>query len=79
MGQRNESYVMKKNPWLKKNPMLSLWLSGANAIMGSARGHAMTSARRQSQAMMAEGTRQWLNFWSGGLAGKTRSTRKKRR
>ena len=65
-----------KNPWLKKNPMLSLWLSGANSMMGSARGHAMALARRQSQAVVAESTRQWLNFWSGGVAGTIRSTRK---
>jgi hypothetical protein len=24
-----------KNPWLKKNPLLSMWLSGANAVLGS--------------------------------------------
>ena len=26
-----------KNPWLKKNPFMSMWLSGANAITGKAR------------------------------------------
>ena len=25
------------NPWLKKNPFMSMWLSGANAAVGRAR------------------------------------------
>ena len=25
------------NPWTKKNPLLSMWLSGANAVAGKAR------------------------------------------
>jgi len=59
--------------------MLSLWLSGANAMLGSARGHAMASAHRQSQAMMAQATRQWLDMWTGGFAQKPPRTRRKRR
>ncbi len=26
-----------KNPWLKKNPFMSMWLSGANTVLNSAR------------------------------------------
>ncbi|WP_316157752.1 hypothetical protein [Cupriavidus sp. BIC8F] len=33
-----------KNPWLKKNPMLSMWLSGANGVIGAARERAMAEA-----------------------------------
>ena len=29
-----------KNPWLKKNPLMSMWLSGANAMLGVARSQA---------------------------------------
>src|ERR1700735_4746203 len=29
-----------KNPWTKKNPFMSMWLSGANKVVGSARGRA---------------------------------------
>ena len=69
-----------KNPWLTKNPMLSLWLSGANAMLGAARGHAAASAHRQAQAMMAEGARQWTNYWWGAtpvtLARKRRGKRR---
>lgn len=57
-----------KNPWTKKNPFLSMWLSGANAVMGSARGVAGAQAKRQAAAMMSEGTKQVGKFWSGSLA-----------
>ncbi len=33
------------NPWLKKNPFMSLWLSGANRVAGSMRGHAAAQAK----------------------------------
>jgi hypothetical protein len=29
-----------KNPWLKKNPILSMWLSGANVVAGLLRARA---------------------------------------
>jgi hypothetical protein len=56
-----------RNPWLKKNPLMSLWLSGANAIVGSARGRSTAEAKRQTAAIMAEGTKQMVRFWTGGL------------
>jgi hypothetical protein len=67
-----------KNPWLKKNPFLSMWLSGANAVFGAARGSATAAARRQSKALMDHGARQIVDFWTGGLASKP-TRRKKRR
>jgi hypothetical protein len=33
------------NPWLKKNPFMSMWLSGANAAAGRASGQATAQAR----------------------------------
>ena len=41
------------NPWLKKNPFLSMWLSGANAVAGSARGQMTAQINRQSKAVAA--------------------------
>jgi hypothetical protein len=38
------------NPWLKKNPCLSMWLSAANAVVGTAQGHARKSAKKQAAA-----------------------------
>src|SRR5437763_727308 len=34
------------NPWTKKNPILSLWLSGANAVAGKARSAGTAEAKR---------------------------------
>ena len=35
------------NPWLKKNPLMSMWMSGANAVMGAARSRATAEGERQ--------------------------------
>jgi hypothetical protein len=32
------------NPWFKKNPLMSMWLSAANAVAGRARGVASAKA-----------------------------------
>ena len=42
------------NPWTKKNPLMSMWLSSANKAMGSARGQATGAAKRQIAATQAE-------------------------
>ncbi len=68
-----------KNPWTKKNPFLSMWLSGANAMMGSARGVANAQAKRQAVTLMTEGTKEIGKFWSGALAAPpARKTKKPR-
>ncbi|TDG25757.1 hypothetical protein E2C05_25570 [Paracraurococcus ruber] len=36
------------NPWTKKNPLLSLWLSAANAWSGAARGGMAAAAKRET-------------------------------
>ena len=40
------------NPWTKKNPLLSLWLSAANAWAGAARGAMTAAAKRQMTARL---------------------------
>ena len=52
------------NPWLKKNPWLSLWLSGANAVLGSARVRASAEARRQAAAMTNYAINETVRFWT---------------
>ena len=52
-----------KNPWTKKNPLLSMWLSGANAVASSVRGRAIAEGKRQ----MAKGAKQATTFWSAAL------------
>jgi len=51
-----------------KNPWMSLWLSGANTMLGHARGRAAAETKRQTTHMMNETTRQVMQFWTGGWA-----------
>lgn len=58
-----------KSPWTRKNPLLSMYLSGANAVAGAARGRAAAAMRRQAKAMVTGGVRQMIDFWSDVLVG----------
>ena len=51
-----------KNPWTKKNPFMSMWLSGANAVAGAARGQATAAAKAQTNAAVTQGVSGWLGF-----------------
>ena len=57
--------VDMSNPWTKKNPLMSMWLSAANKTMGAARGQATSAAKRQIGASQAEAARQIVEFWTG--------------
>lgn len=65
------------NPWTKKNPLMSMWLSAANKAMGTARGQATSAAKRQIGAAQADAAKQIVDFWSGKSA--TAAKRKTRR
>ena len=66
------------NPWLKKNPWLSLWMSGANAVLGSARGVATAQARRQASAVTNQAISEAVRFWTGAMTlPRKKSSRKK--
>lgn len=69
------------NPWLKKNPFMSLWLSAANSAANRVRGQIAAGAKRQSQTAAAQATQEVLNFWAGALAGapKPRARRRTKR
>jgi len=56
------------NPWTKKNPFMSMWLSSANSAMGSARAQATAATKRNVASAQAEMTSQILDFWSGKAA-----------
>lgn len=56
-----------KNPWIQKNPWMSLWLSGANAMAGAARGHATAEVKRQAAVVTNEAGKQIIDFWAGAL------------
>jgi len=67
------------NPWLKKNPFLSMWLSGANAVAGSARGRIASEAKRQSTIVVSKATGDMFTMWTDATAGARAPKRKKRR
>jgi len=64
---------------MKKNPLMSMWLSGANAVLGSARSRATAQAKRQATTMMSEGARQVVRLWSGALIAAPRRKKRKTR
>ena len=69
--------VLMRNPWLKKNPLMSIWLSGANAVAGAARSRATAEGKRQAANMIAEDAKQMVRFWSGAAANPPPRRRKK--
>ena len=66
-----------RNPWTTKNPAMSMWLSAANRVAGSARGQATAAAKRHVAATQATAAKQILDFWSGKST--TPASRKKTR
>jgi hypothetical protein len=73
-----ERKIAMKNPWMKKNPFLSMWLSGTNAVAGSIRGRATAAAKREARAAMSKGMKQATDFWTDALMPGTRKKRKRR-
>lgn len=55
------------HPFLKKNPFMSLWLSGANAIAGKVRARASAQTGRQAAATVAAATQAMVDLWAGAL------------
>lgn len=63
-------------PWLKKNPWMSLWMSAAHRAAGTVRGLAAgtvrglaaAQAQRQLQAAMTEATQGSIKLWSAASA-----------
>jgi hypothetical protein len=55
-----------RNPWTGKNPFMSMWLSAANRLAGSARGQAAAAVKRETKAVQAEAAKQVIDFWRGG-------------
>jgi hypothetical protein len=51
------------NLWTKKNPLLSMWLSGANAMAGKMRGPALAAISRQRVAASKQVARFWTDAW----------------
>jgi hypothetical protein len=58
---------MMSNPWMKKNPFMSMWLSAANSAAGSMRSRATAQAKRQATAAMNKATKDMVDAWAGML------------
>ena len=60
------------NLWTKRNPFLSIWLSGANALAGKARAAAMAAGKRQQTQLIRQATRNLTAGWTTALKPKRR-------
>lgn len=67
-----------KNPWMKKNPFLSVWLSSTHALAGSAGGRALAEARRQTASVMARSAKRMFGFWTEVLTSPPPPKRRRR-
>ncbi len=68
-----------KNPWTKKNPLMSLWLSNANTLANTARAHATVQAKRQTATLMTQGAKQVSDFWMAALTAKPVAKKRRKR
>jgi hypothetical protein len=66
------------NPWTKKNPFLSMWLSGANTMAGRARSAGAAETSRQQTQLAKAATRFWTDAWFGTAKPKPQTRRKAR-
>ena len=66
------------NPWLKKNPFMSMWLSGANSVANTARVRIASEAKRQTTAAVTKATNDLFAGWprSSGPAGSKKRKKK---
>ena len=67
------------NPWLKKNPFLSMWLSGANSVANTARGRIAAEAKRQTSSAVTKATNDMFAAWTGSSRPATSKRKKKNR
>ena len=67
------------NPWLKKNPFMSMWLSGANSVANSARGRVAAEVKRQSTTAANKAVSDWLGIWTTALTAAPATKRRRKR
>ena len=66
------------NPWLKKNPFMSMWLSAANSVTGAARGRATAQVKRAGRTASTNLAKDMMDLWSSPLTAGTKKRAKKR-
>ncbi len=67
------------NPWLKKNPFMSMWLSAANRMVGSLRSQVTPQAKRAVNAAVAEAAKENVKLWSAALRASPAQSKPKRK
>jgi hypothetical protein len=67
-----------RNPWLKKNPFLSAWLSAANGVVGHAQGTAAANAKRQAAMAVTKATQEAIAMWMTPFNGAPKGRIKRR-
>jgi len=55
-----------------------MWMSGANAVLGAARGRAAAQARRQASTIAATGAKQVADYWAQALSPLPRNKKRRR-
>lgn len=78
MVHRNTSELVMSNPWLKKNPFMSMWLSAANSAAGAARGRATSQAKRATRTATTKATSDLFSLWTAPLTAGTKQRKKRR-
>ena len=68
-----------RNPWLRSNPWMSMWLSGANVLFNTARAQAYGNAWNLIRDNHEQAIRAWSAPWEAPRApGRTRSRKRAR-
>ena len=67
------------NPWLKKNPFMSLWLSAAHKAAGATRAMVGAEAKRQFTAAVKKGAQASLEARPGAASAPPAHARSKAR
>ena len=67
------------NPWLKKNPFMSMWLSGANSVANSARGRVAAEVKRQSTTAVNKAVSDMFGIWTKAMTATPATKRKRKR
>jgi hypothetical protein len=67
------------NPFGKKNPFMSMWLSGAHSLANKVRGQAAAEVRRNANAAVKKGTQDMVDIWTGALLPKAAKRKRRRR
>jgi hypothetical protein len=67
------------NPWLKKDPFMSMWLSGDNSVANSARGRVAAEVKRQSTTAANKAVSDMFGIWTKALTAPPATKRKRKR